>query len=112
MNEVLPLEFKLKLRGKVVGFMKICDLQMVWWSKDGGEWHTWSKFAIDHDEKCQWTGYVDREGWKIYFGDLLASPVCEGDFVVRMRNGKICAKSGNVVIEPTNFDNRKIVEAK
>lgn len=106
-NMTLPLEFKLRKRGKIVGYMYFDTLQNSIWSRDGKEWGAWSKFAVDHDEKCQYTGYLDRYYQKIYFGDILINLLYdEVEFIVQIHNGRICAinEDEDLVIEVRNFE--------
>lgn len=87
----LPLEFRLYKNGKHVGFMKFDKLQQSLWSTDGEIWHYWSKFKIHHNEKRQYTGFKDKNGDKIYFGDKLRIPEDYLIFTVVLEGGRIFA---------------------
>lgn len=71
----LPLEFKLKKDGRVVGFGAFYSLDKKYgygWGvtrEDDGAYL--STDDIFYDEMCQFAGFPDKNGNKIYFGDKL-----------------------------------------
>lgn len=72
----LPLEFKLKKDGKVVGFGAFYSLDKKYgygWGvtrEDDGAYL--STDDILYDEMCQFTGFTDNNGKKVYFGDNIS----------------------------------------
>lgn len=93
----LPLEFKLFLNGKHVGYEKhILDgIMEIWHSLDGETWHSildaeGSKY-IQHDEKRQWTGCVDKYRNNVYFGDWI---IHEKDEESGMKQAMVRFKDG------------------
>lgn len=101
----LPLEFKLYYQGKHVGYenheistdMPYLGLEILQ-SLDGIKWNfaystiraTGTRWII-HDEKRQYTGFQDKNGDKIYFGDKLRISEDNLLFTVVLEGGRIFA---------------------
>jgi hypothetical protein len=96
----LPLEFKLLLKDKIVGYENHITIGKqggclhIVHSVDGENWqHVYNRTNyLFHDEKRQWTGYKDKNGDKIYFGDKFIND--RGDiFTVKISEGRIFGKN-------------------
>lgn len=106
----LPLEFKCFWKGVHVGFefheLGLHDLPTAhyrtWFYEPGQEKGEWRKNApFEIDEKRQYTGFMDKNGDKIYFGDKLRIPEDNIIFTVVLERGVIFAgRSG----APTGFE--------
>lgn len=109
----LPLEFKLLLKGKVVGyeshiqtgFHNTFEIFQSKTGKDNDWWRAYSYLSIkqaiwiEHDEKRQWTGFKDKNGDKIYFGDKFINDY-DNIFTVMIYEGKIFGKNKEFYILP------------
>lgn len=96
----LPIEFKCFWKGVHVGFefheLGFHDLlekhYKTWFYEPGQEEGEWKKNPpFEVDEKRQYTGFQDRNGNKIYFGDKLRIPEDNLLFTVVLEDGRIFA---------------------
>ncbi len=98
----LPLEFKLYMKGKHVGYEEhffnydedIQQIEIFHEDLKGKTGRITYGFYIEHDEKRQITGFKDKRGEKISFGDkLIFSTKPDKKSTVIFDNNSIVAKN-------------------
>lgn len=124
--KILPLEFKLKLNNETVGFElhepNGINGKYIIYHRSKSDPNGWRSIfdhpecLIHHTQKCQWTGFKDCKGQKIYFGDILRYVFPNGtEKHYKVDTEYYCISANEIndkdcYMSDSNFENMELVE--